>query len=115
MAEQWQTAFGVLKIDGFGMAPRPNIVRAEVEIGEGKERRQYTGKYSTMNGSRVFTRAIFNTFEAWWKDNIAEGVIPFEMTDPVRQDTGTFKLRTYDVAGVAGDLVEVTFNLVRIS
>ena len=115
MAEQWQTAFGVLKIEGFDIAPRPNIVRAEVEIGEGKERRQYTGKHSAMNGSRVWDRATFNTFETWWEDNIAEGVIPFEMTDPVRQDTGTFKLRTYNLVGVSGDLVEVSFNMVRIA
>ena len=115
MAEQWQTAFGVLKIDGFGMAPRPNIVRAEVEIGEGKERRQYTGKYSTMNGSRVFTRAIFNTFEAWYKDDIAEGVTPFEMTDPVRGDTGTFKLRSFRAVAVSGALLEVSFDMTRIA
>lgn len=115
MPETWQAEFGVLKIAGFEITPRPNIVKSEVEIGEGKERRQYTGEHSDMRGSRVWDIATFNTFEAWYKDDIAEGVTPFEMTDPVRGDTGTFKLRSFRAVAVSGALLEVSFDMTRIA
>lgn len=76
--------------DGFSRQPQPNIVSFSTEVGEGKRRRRSTARLQQWSLTFMMTADQVAAFEAFFEDDLFDGVEPFEWVYPMTGDTWRF-------------------------
>jgi len=77
-------------VAGFNEEPIDNAIRTTMETGDVKIRRRFTGQHYVISGAIDMTAAEFETFRAWWRDNLRDGVLSFDWVHPTSQQSATF-------------------------
>lgn len=79
-------------LDGLEFTREPNSINFEVEVGEGKGRRRFTGQRRTFPFQIIVTQAQREIWDTFYDDTLADGTQLFFWTDPYTGETGvTFK------------------------
>ena len=77
--------------DGFARTPQPNVISFGTEVGPGKVRRRTTARTKSHTFSMKMTLVQLNEFEAFFEDDLSDGAIPFDWTDPVAGDVASWR------------------------
>jgi len=103
-----------LLADGFSKQPQSNVIRTSMDAGPKKARRRYTARTVKYSGKQMFDEAELMVFEQFYHNVIADGVLRFNFTDPVSQETAEFRFtEDYSVSGNEGQY-EVQMSLERL-
>ena len=70
---------------GFGIKPRDNTIKTNMDIGVAKRRRRYTDAIDDINGSIHLDMGEYSTFMNFYNIEIASGTLPFEVIHPITQ------------------------------
>lgn len=76
----WPSTLPVPAIAGYGIKPRPNVDRTELEWGQARQRRRSTGTTDEISLQFVATRWQVMLFESWFKNRALEGAAWFNIT-----------------------------------
>jgi hypothetical protein len=100
--------------DGFGKQPQSAVIRTAMDAGPKKARRRYTARTVKYAGKQVFDAAELAVFEQFYYSVLADGVLRFNFTDPVTNETAEFRFtENYTVSAVEGQY-EVSMQLERL-
>lgn len=93
MAAVWPIALNDVAFEPGGFAEKwPNLMlRTEMEAGPAKQRRRFTTGPKPIEGSILIRNAEVPTLEAFWRDTLQGGVLPFEWANPRTQALATFR------------------------
>jgi len=103
-----------LLAEGFGKQPQNNVVRTAMDAGPKKARRRYTARTVKYSGKQVFDASELAVFEQFYNNVIADGVLRFNFTDPVTQETAEFRFTENYTANARDGLYEVQMSLERL-
>lgn len=104
-----------LLLAGLSMQPQNNVIRTSMDAGPKKARRRYTASTKLFSGKQVFDAAELAVFEQFYHTVLADGVLRFNFTDPIKLETAEFRFSApYSAASLDG-LWEVTAQLERMS
>jgi hypothetical protein len=99
---------------GFSKQPQDNVIRTSMDAGPKKARRRYTARSVKYSGIQVFDAAELAVFEQFYHNVIADGVLRFNFSDPITQETAEFRFtEKYNAVAVEGKF-EVTMPLERL-
>lgn len=74
-----------MESSGYNEKPRTGVVRTSMDVGAAKMRRRYTGIITDISGSIKLTRAQAGILDAFFKNDLASGSLPFTW---IHQRTG---------------------------
>jgi hypothetical protein len=103
-----------LLADGFNKQPQGNVIRTAMDAGPKKARRRYTARTVKYSGKQVFDTAELMVFEQFYHNVIADGVLRFNFTDPVTQETAEFRFTEDYAVNTIDGLFEVQMSLERL-
>ncbi|NUN53024.1 MAG: hypothetical protein HUU06_09615 [Planctomycetaceae bacterium] len=76
---------------GAEVAPQDARVRTSMDVGPPQMRRRYTAAVQGIRGTLVLTDAQREDLEAFYRDDLDEGVLPFDWDDPRDGSTQSFR------------------------
>jgi len=103
-----------LLAEGFGKQPQNNVIRTSMDAGPKKARRRYTARTVKYSGKQIFDESELAAFEEFYHNVIADGVLRFNFTDPVSQETAEFRFTEDYIVSHVGGLYEVLMSLERL-
>jgi hypothetical protein len=65
----WPTTLPEAKFSGYQLAPQPQSLRTDMEIGAGRSRRRSYSRNDHVSVSWQMTDAQFTAFRAWFEDD----------------------------------------------
>lgn len=101
-------------VDAFGRSPKPNVISFGTEVGPGKVRRRSTARTKVVTARFIFTTAELADFEAFFEDDLEDGALAFDWSDPVDDVTKSFRFEpggAYTVSALSIGLWNVSANL----
>lgn len=111
----WPTALGVPDFNSFQDRPRPNVIEAPVALGTPKRRRRWTGDLREITFQKTWNMADYRTFIAFYKTDLADGLLSFTMDDGILNEADvTWLLDGYSTVHVGPGTVRCTITLTRI-
>lgn len=101
---------------GWRMTPQDNRASFQPEIGPPITRRRGTAKTKKWSATYQLTSAEFDTFEAFFEDDLKDGSLSFTMPHPRTCDTATFKFDDglYSVEEFGADEVTITVSVMEM-
>lgn len=87
----WPSLLPKCQVRGKQRSAAPNVIAFGTEVGPGKVRRRSTARVKRLNGTFLLTRAQVAIFEEFFEDDLQDGALVFEWTDPVTQETGNWR------------------------
>ena len=103
--------------DSFSRSPQPNVVSFGTEVGPGKQRRRSTARTKPHTVSLQLTLDQARAFEEFFEDDLQDGALPFQMTDPFAGDFANWRIETgtpYSLRELAKDLWLLSMTITRI-
>lgn len=100
---------------GYQVAAGDNVVRGPSDVEFGSRRRRYSARNDRV--SHVVppvSVAVFRQFMTYYSEELADGAIPFLMTDPILGTDHTFYIDGLSYNENAG-YVTITLDLIRKS
>jgi hypothetical protein len=91
MSVDWPSTLPCRFVVGVTAAPQDNAIRFQPDVGDQKVRRRYTGSLVDLSGSLTLSGNQGATFDAFYRDDLADGSLPFRMMDPLTYGTRTFR------------------------
>jgi hypothetical protein len=85
-----------------------------MDAGAAKTRRRYTARTLTYSGRQIFSISEFKIFENFYHNEIADGALRFNFTDPVTLETAEFRFTKEYTANEIEGYIEVTLPLERL-
>lgn len=76
-------AIGTLLTGQFSEAPRPNVIRTDMEDGTTKQRKKLTNNWMEANITYLFDLTEYATFRTFFYDTLENGSIYFDYTHPI--------------------------------
>ena len=99
---------------GLTIQPKSNVIRSNMDAGPSKARRRYTARAINYSGKQVFTPSELEIFERFYHNDLADGALRFNFTDPVTLATAEFRF-TADYSAVENEgHFDVTLPLERL-
>lgn len=84
MAAATLPSYVKILFDGYGQKQESAILRTEMESGPPRQARIRSRVMLTRSAKLYFdTKANFQSFETWYRQDLAHGSLWFNMTDPV--------------------------------
>ena len=107
-------------VDQWNGGPQRNKVSFQPEIGPPIVRRRGTSSLEIWEGTLPpMTAAQLVIFRAFFSDDLFDGTIAFNWTDPIKGDTGLWTFSDgdppYKITATAASMYNVSFKLLRIS
>jgi hypothetical protein len=68
---------------GFSQSPGATVARTQAEFGRPNARVRDFSTHEIIAGQFRMTIAQFNTFRAFWLDDLGQGVLPFDWVHPI--------------------------------
>lgn len=96
MAVAWPVTLPQFKLTGIGDQRKSAKLRSSVDVGPALVRRRYTAAIRNLDIPMTFTNEQRQAFDAFYIDDLAEGSLSFDWTDPVDGATITMRFRTDD-------------------
>lgn len=103
---------------GYAEKPGDNTIETPVDAGPAKVRRRFTADVRRFTVALKMSAAQCDTFEAFWRDDLLQGALPFDWVHPRTRAATTYLFRKpHWSLGVAsgGGFVVVTLNLEKQS
>ena len=105
-------------LTGFQIAAQSMVIAFGTEVGPGKIRRRTTARVAGLPFSFHVNATKLATFIDFFEDDLEDGALAFDMTDPVVGGTASFRIAPSDppyVASVVGNnLWLVSLQLQRL-
>jgi hypothetical protein len=101
-------------VAGYSEEPADNTIRTPMETGDIKSRRRFTGQYDIISGAIDMTAAQFETFKAFWRDDLKDGSLTITWVHPTTRANATFrptKRYAAPVFGVDNRRVQLQFQV----
>ena len=103
-----------LLMEGLSIEPQNNVIRTAMDAGPQKARRRYSARAIRFSGVQRYDLAEMMVFEMFFHTVLADGVLRFNFTDPVTQESGEFRFaENYRVVTVEG-FFEVSIVLEKL-
>lgn len=107
-------------VDQWAGGPQRNKVGFQPEIGPPIVRRRGTSSVEIWEGTfPPFTAAQLTAFRTFFEDDLYEGTLAFNWTDPIKGDTGLWTFSDdnppYKIVATANSYYSVSMKLIRIS
>jgi hypothetical protein len=99
---------------GLTIQPQNNVLRTKMDAGAAKTRRRYTARTLTYSGKQILTPSEFKIFENFYHNEIADGALRFNFTDPVSLETAEFRFTKEYIAIENEGYIDVTLPLERL-
>lgn len=107
-------SIGVLLAGQFSEAPRPNVIRTDMEDGTTKQRKKLTNNFMEAQVTYLFDLTEYDTFQTFFHDTTENGSLYFDYTHPIHGAISTRIMNgAYSVTPLNNLLnhVHVTFAL----
>lgn len=69
-------------VDGYKRSFGVGVVRTPMEIGPAKQRQRFTAVPQPFSAMTEVDRTQLATFQAFWRDTLGQGALPFDWVDP---------------------------------
>lgn len=102
---------------GFEFSPQGNVASFGTEVGPPKARRRSTARVRLLPFNAHMTDAQLEDFLEFFEDDLADGTLPFDLTDPVSGGTRSFRFdpkAPYSSSALAPDLWLVATQLMML-
>lgn len=104
---------------GFQFSPQGNVASFGTEVGPGKARRRSTARVRQLPFNTHMSDAQLDDFIAFFEDDLADGALPFDLTDPVSGGTRSFRFSSpqespYTSSKIGPDLWLVATQLMML-
>jgi len=103
--------------DSFRYEPQANVASFGTEVGPGKVRRRSTARLKLATGTFWMTSAQRDTFLDFFEDDLLDGSLPYDWTDPITGLTASWRFdpqSPYDIAALGPGMWRVSFNLMKL-
>lgn len=119
----WPASLPQIPVPGMGIAPQRNKVSFEPEIGDSIDRRRGTAASKIYQiALPPISKAQFIVFTEFFEEDLYDGVLPFDWSDPLTGELHSWKFTGDDPpytaeAMMGGDegLIKVSFRLKRLA
>ena len=119
----WPASLPQIPAPGMSVAPQRNKISFEPEIGDSIDRRRGTAASKAYQISLPpMTKAQFAIFEAFFEDDLYDGVLPFTWNDPISGASHSWKFTGDDppysaevLMGGDEGIIKVAFRLKRLA
>lgn len=81
----WPESLPTPLLEGHKIVPQDNAYRSKFDDGTVFSERRYTGVTITHNPKAILTDEQLETFWTWWRDDLAQGTLPFMITMKTEQ------------------------------
>lgn len=105
-----------LMIAGLQRTPQANVISFGTEVGPGKVRRRSTARTETIVGSIIVTATQYATFQSFFQDDLQDGALAFDWTDPLDDSTCSFRFdpnKAYSASPIDTDNWSVSLSLIK--
>ncbi len=75
----WPDTLPMSRIEGYGVAPQPNVLRTDIESGAARVRLRSTATLYRVRVQWRLSQEAFAVFDAWWAHVLKQGVLWFAM------------------------------------
>lgn len=103
--------------DGFQRTPQSNVISFGTEVGGGKVRRRSTARTKVHTGTLQLTKAQVALFEEFFENDLKDGALSFDWTDPVTDDFVAWRFdpdNVYTLREIAKDIWSLSISLIRL-
>jgi hypothetical protein len=78
----WPASLTTFIVEGYQETTDDIILRTTMDAGNVKTRRRFTAAYDKIRGDTVWTDAQLATWMTWFKNDIQNGALSFDMPHP---------------------------------
>ncbi len=87
----WPTSLPAFDAQGFQESAPDNLLRTQMDAGPDKVRRRYTAAARGLQGTILLDETQYATFKTFHGTDLADGALPFTMTNPYGGGTATYR------------------------
>lgn len=100
---------------GYSEKPGDTTMETPMDSGATKTRRKGTADIRRFTTAMQMTAAQFDDFEGFWRDDLAQGSLPFDWVHPRTRAATTliFRKPHWSLSALPGGYVEVSMTLER--
>ncbi|WP_147613864.1 hypothetical protein [Treponema pectinovorum] len=112
---EYPASLPLMRLEGMQTQRKSNVVRTEMDAGPAKARRRYTVSSKYFTGTILLKSYERETFEAWYKHTLCDGILRFKMKDPQTLSYGEFRFSEDYTESNTDGLWQITMKLEKMN